>query len=488
MFQTKQKFEFGTDGWRAVISEEFTFKNVSLVAQAIADFIKSDERKKMDIYKKGVEYRDFTNGLVIGYDTRFLSSEFAKRAAEVIAGNGIPVFLVKSATPTPAVSFAVKNKKAVGAIMITASHNPSEYNGIKFKPEYGGSAFPEHTALIEEYLNRILDEDREIKIIPDAKIEEFNPFTAYLNQIKSFIDFDLIASAGLKVVADPMYGAGRGWLSGILKEAGVDVVEIHGELNPSFGDLNPEPIGRHMQQLINAVKKENADIGIALDGDADRIGVVDEFGEFINSHQIFALLLEYLVNDFKLKGGAVKTFSTTQMINILADKYKLKLYETQIGFKYICNLMLTEDILIGGEESGGIGIKNHIPERDGILCGLLLLQMMAVRKKSIRVILNDLMNEIGYFYYDRRDFHFNNNSEKQLVLEKIKSIDPGKVFLSDQVKIENLDGLKFFLKDKSWILFRASGTEPMLRVYVESFSRERVDELLNIGEAQINLS
>jgi alpha-D-glucose phosphate-specific phosphoglucomutase len=487
VFQTKQKIEFGTDGWRAVIGEEFTFKNVSLVAQAISDFIKSNERERMDIYKKGVEYRDFTNGLVIGYDTRFLSNEFAGRAAEVIAGNGIPVFLVENATPTPAVSFAVKNKKTAGAIMITASHNPPEYSGIKFKPEYGGSALPEYTVLIEKCLNRILDEDREIKVTPDAKIEEFNPFIAYLDQIKSFIDFDLIASAGLKVIADPMYGAGRGWLSGILKEAGVNVVEIHGELNPSFGGLSPEPIGRHIQQLIDAVKKENADIGIALDGDADRIGVVDGFGEFINSHQIFSLLLEYLVDNFHLKGGVVKTFSTTQMINILADKYKLKLYETPIGFKYICNLMLTEDILIGGEESGGIGIKNHIPERDGILCGLLLLQMMAVKKKSIRGILNDLMNEIGYFYYDRRDFHFNNNSEKQLVLEKIQSIDPEKVFLSDQVKVENLDGLKFFLKDKSWILFRSSGTEPMLRVYAESFSRERLKELLDIGEAQINL-
>ncbi|MBI4744048.1 MAG: phosphoglucomutase/phosphomannomutase family protein [Actinobacteria bacterium] len=480
MERTKQKFEFGTDGWRAVISDEFTFKNVSLVAQAVADFIKSDERKEIDIYKRGIEYRDFKNGLVIGYDTRFLSDKFARKAAEVISANDIPVFLVKSATPTPVVSFAVKDKKTAGAVMITASHNPPEYNGIKFKPEYGGSALPECTALIEKCLNRILDENKEVKVNPVAKIEEFDPFISYFNQIKSFIDFDLIGSANLKVVADPMYGAGRGWLSRILNETGLNVIEIHNEANPYFGGLNPEPIGKHIQALIDTVKIENANLGIALDGDADRIGLVDETGEFINSHQIFSLLLDYLVKDFHLKGGVVKTFSTTQMINLLADEYKLRLYETPIGFKYICRLMLTEDILIGGEESGGIGIKNHIPERDGILCGLLLLQMMVVRR------IDDLMDRIGHFYYDRRDFHFSDNDEKQRVLDKIQSIKPGEVFFSDLVRTETLDGVKFFLNDKSWILFRASGTEPMLRVYAESFSRERVSELLDIGEAQIS--
>lgn len=475
--------EFGTDGWRAIINEDFTFENVARVAQAIAQFINSSGRKEMEIYRlQSLEYQPSTSGLIVGYDTRFLSDKFAETAARVVAANDIPVYLVQDAAPTPAVAYAIKDKKTAGAIMITASHNPPEYNGVKFKPEYAGSALPEFTEEIEKYLGDIIVRNQEVSTEPRAPIEKFDPRPAYFRQVESLVNLPTIARAKFKVVADPMYGAGREWLRSILEEAGINVIEIHGELDPSFGGLYPEPMGKHIEPLMDAVRDLRADVGLALDGDADRLGAVDSRGRFINSHQIFSLLLTHLVRDRGWAGAVVKTFSTTQMVNILAEKYNLKLYETPIGFKHICRLMLAEDILIGGEESGGIGVKNHIPERDGILAGLLLLQIMASHGKTLEGILDDLIREVGFFAYDRRDYHFSDNLEKEMVLKKLKEFNPKEMSGSKVVGTKTLDGLKFFLEDGSWILFRASGTEPLIRVYAEAHSQEKVNQLLEEGE------
>jgi phosphomannomutase len=485
----KTTIEFGTDGWRAVIEKDFTFENVGKVAQAIADFLNWEERQKMSVYRElNISYRPASAGLVVGYDTRRLSSEFGETVARVLAANGIPVFLVDQPNPTPVVAHAVLQKEAAGAVMITASHNPPEYNGIKFKPEYAGSALPEYTEQIEKRVWDILAKGKEVKKNPIATIETFDPRVRYLERIVEFVDWEALRKSNFKVVVDPLYGAGRGILYGLLKQRGISAQEIHGELDPTFGGLNPEPIGEHIRPLTKEVLKQGADAGLALDGDADRIGAVDENGNFVNSHQIFSLILRYLCKDLGWKGAVVKTFSTTQMINILASKYELKLFETPVGFKHIARLMLSEDVLIGGEESGGIGIKNHIPERDGILCGLLLLQIMAKKESKLGEVIADLMREVGPHFFDRRDFHFEEPGQKEKVLERLRQNPPREIAGKEVAETNTLDGWKFFFGDGSWVLFRPSGTEPMLRLYVEAGSKERVEEIINAGEKIIKES
>lgn len=481
--------EFGTDGWRAVIEKDFTFENVGKVAQAIADFINSDERQKMEVYRElNISYHPPSSGLVVGYDTRRLSPQFGDTVARVLAANGIPVFLVNQPNPTPVVAHAVLQKQTAGAVMITASHNPPEYNGIKFKPEYAGSALPEYTEKIEKRVQDILAKGEEARENPTAPIEIFDPRPRYLERIVEFVDWDALRRSDFRVVVDPLYGAGRGILFGLLKEKGVSVEEIHGELDPSFGGLNPEPIGEHIKPLMKEVRRLGADVGLALDGDADRIGAVDEKGNFVNSHEIFSLILRYLCRDLGWRGAVVKTFSTTQMINILAEKYKLELFETPVGFKHIARLMLSKDVLIGGEESGGIGIKNHMPERDGILCGLLLLQIMAKKGSKLGEVVKDLMREVGPHFSQRRDFHFSQPAEKERVLQRLREKPPTEIAGRKVVKTSTLDGWKFFFADGSWVLFRPSGTEPMLRLYAEAGSAQRVEEIINAGERIIKES
>jgi phosphomannomutase len=485
----KTSIEFGTDGWRAIIEKDFTLENVAKVSQAIADFLNWEERRNMSVYKElNITYRPASAGLVVGYDTRRLSAEFGEAVGRVLAANGIPVFLADKANPTPVVAHAVLQKGAAGAVMITASHNPPEYNGIKFKPEYAGSALPEYTEQIEKRVWDILAKGKEVKENPLAKIEKFDPRIKYLKAIDGFVDWESLRSSNFRVVVDPLYGAGREILFRLLESKGIAAQEIHGELDPTFGGLNPEPIGEHIRPLTEAVLKQGADVGLALDGDADRIGAVDEKGNFVNSHQIFSLILRYLCRDLGWKGAVVKTFSTTQMINVLAAKYGLKLYETPVGFKHIARLMLSEDVLIGGEESGGIGIKNHIPERDGMLCGLLLLQIMAKRESKLGEVIVDLMAEVGPHFYERRDFHFEEPGQKERVLERLRDNPPGEIAGRKIVETNTLDGWKFFLEDGSWVLLRPSGTEPMLRLYVEADSRERVQEVINAGEKIIKES
>jgi phosphomannomutase len=462
------QIKFGTDGWRGVIARDYTFETLSVVAQATMDYLNRE-----GLWEKG---------LIIGYDRRFMSRDFARRVAEIAAGNGIKVRLSESFAPTPAISWAVRQLDAGAGVMITASHNPPEYNGFKIKENFGGSARPFTTRVVEEIVafnqangRRVVDcpfEEAEKK----GLIEIFDPCEGYFHQIWRYVDLERIAKAGIPVVVDPMYGAGSGYIPRILN----GTAEIHNHENPSFGGLPPEPIGSNLKELSALVASGQYRVGLALDGDADRIGAVDENGDFFSSHCIFTVILRHLIEHKNLTGGVVKTVSTTRMVDLLAEKYGLKLYETPIGFKHICELMLENDILIGGEESGGIGVKGHIPERDGILLGLLLLEAMAVSGKGLRQMLNETMDEIGHFFYHRIDRHIDQADKEQLI-ERLKSNPPAEIDGRPVASTNFSDGFKFIFENGDWLLIRPSGTEPVLRLYAESTAPEQVDRLLRAG-------
>jgi alpha-D-glucose phosphate-specific phosphoglucomutase len=468
---------FGTDGWRAVISEDFTFENVRHVAQAIADYVLSGAAGGA------------TNAVVIGFDTRFLSDRYAITVANVLAGNGLPVYLSKADCPTPALSFAVKELGAAGGVMITASHNPPRYNGIKFKSSFGGSAMPEVTEEIERLLERNLVEERAPEYAePEWKTEgepgpgeiaRFDPLPMYLKHLRSLIDFAAIANSGLRVAVDPMYGAGRGYVARWLRELGVMVAEIHGDLNPGFGGLHPEPIGRNLKELSGLVVEGGYDIGLATDGDADRIGAVDARGEFVSPHMIIALALQHLLSQGK-RGLVVKTISTTQIVNRLAQQHDLAVEETPVGFNYICDYMLRQPVLIGGEESGGISILGHIPEGDGILMGLLLLEIVARAGRPLHELIDELQKDCGPFLYDRIDQRVRPFSKKELV-RALRESAPAELAGQPVVYLNDRDGIKYLLADDSWLLIRPSGTEPVLRIYAEARSQDAVQQLLAAG-------
>lgn len=459
------RIKFGTDGWRGVIARDFTFENLSLVAQATMDYLN----------REGLGNK----GVVIGYDRRFLSRDFARRVAEIAAGNGIHVRLTEDYAPTPAVSWAVRETGSGAGVMITASHNPAEYNGFKIKEAFGGSALPVTTGILEEIVAYNRDNGRRVIAVPyeDALkkgvIELFDPCEGYFHQISRYVDLDLITKAGIRAVVDPMYGAGCGFIPRLLP--GVD--EIHNTENPSFGGRPPEPIGQHLQELSALLKSGRYQVGLALDGDADRIGAVDENGDFFSSHSIFTVILRHLIEHKKLTGAVVKTVSTTRMVDLLAKKFGLELFETPIGFKHICELMLERDILIGGEESGGLGVKGHIPERDGILLGLLLLEAVAVSGKGLRRLLDETMDDIGYFYYKRIDRHIEDFAKAELIA-RLSSDAPTSIDGRQVVATNFSDGFKFIFENGDWLLIRPSGTEPVLRLYSEAGSQDQVERFL----------
>ncbi len=459
------QIRFGTDGWRGIIALDFTFENLSLVAQATMDYLN----------REGLGNK----GLIIGYDRRFLSRDFARRVAEVAAGNGIRVRLTEEFAPTPAVSWAVHEAGAGAGVMITASHNPPEYNGFKIKEAFGGSALPGTTKILEEIVVYNRENGRWVISVPyeegvrTGMIVLFDPNEAYFHQISRYVDLDMISKSGIKAVVDPMYGAGCGFIPRLLP--GVD--EIHACENPSFGGQPPEPIGQNLQELSALLKNGTYQVGLALDGDADRIGAVDENGDFFSSHCIFTVILRHLIEYKKMTGAVVKTVSTTCMINLLAEKFGLELFETPIGFKHICELMLHHDILMGGEESGGLGVKGHIPERDGILLGLLLLEAMAVSGKGLRQLLNETMDEIGHFHYQRIDRRIEDAAKLRLIA-KLES-DPPTSIDGKRVAATNFsDGFKFIFENGDWLLIRPSGTEPVLRLYSEAGSQDQVERFL----------
>jgi phosphomannomutase len=457
------RIKFGTDGWRGVIAEDFTFANVRRVAAAVAQYVREESEPG--------------RGLIVGYDMRFLSAGFAQAAAEVIAAAGIPVWLANAGTPTPAVSYAVVARKTAGAVMITSSHNPYRWNGIKFKAPYGGSADPAIIRRIETHLHRLDRARTRPRKVRPAAVECLDLTTPYLERLKELTHLDQIHASGQRFVIDPMFGAGSGCIARLFSEAGIPYREIHSEHNPLFPGLNPEPIEPHVEGLRQAVTEGNFDAGFATDGDADRIGAIDRTGEFIDSHKIFCILLKHLVEDRGLRGEVVKTFSTTQMVDKLASKHHLPLHLTPIGFKYICELMLTHDILIGGEESGGIGVKGHLPERDGILNSLLLAEVMAEKKKTLGELVEDLSQEFGPHFYGRVDLEVELARAQRLVKQvaqgKFKKVAGLKV-----TAVEDLDGAKMRFGDSAWLLVRASGTENLLRLYSEAPSRDQVKTLL----------
>jgi phosphomannomutase len=464
-----QEIKFGTDGWRGIIADDFTFENVRRVAAAIASYVLKDEEAQ--------------RGVVVGYDARFASPSAARIAAEVIAGAGIPVTLANDYTPTPAVSYAVKQRGAAGGVMITSSHNPWNWNGVKFKGKFGGSATPGIMKRIEEELAAGTDSKGK-----EAAIEETDLKKPYVAAVCAFADMGLVAKTKFKFAVDAMYGSGRGVLSGIFAEHGVQCVAIREELNPLFPGINPEPIRPHTAMLQETVVREKCDAGLATDGDADRIGAVAEDGSFVDSHKIFCVLLRWLLVRKKWPGDVVRAFNTTRMLDRIAAKHGRKLHETSIGFKYIADLMMEHDILIGGEESGGIGYSRFLPERDGVLNCLLLANVMAEEGKPLGRLVADLQKEFGPHYYGRRDLHIPEDM-KQGAIYRARAESTQSLGKYHILRKEHLDGVKLFLDAptggngaEAWVLFRASGTEPLLRLYTEASSPELVSELLATGE------
>ena len=468
--------KFGTDGWRAVISEDFTFANLRHVAQAIADYV--------------LETRGHsTASIVVGFDTRFLSDRYAMEVSRVLAHEGLTVYLSKSDCPTPALAYAIRHLGALGGVMITASHNPPRYNGVKFKGHHAGPAMPSEMRRIEQLLEQNLtsgwtplteswalsDLDREYR-----GIVRFDPMPAYLTHVRTLVDLQAICRSGLHVAVDPMYGAGRGYIAAFLREAGCEVTELHGEMNPGFAGIHPEPIERNLIELIAIMSTGYHDIGLATDGDADRIGAVDAMGNFVDPHRIFSLILRHLVEERQKRGAVVKTVSTTQLLNKLTQHYNLPLHETPVGFNHICALMLEEDVLMGGEESGGMTIKGHVPDGDGILMGLLLVELLVYQRKPLDKVIMELMREFGEFYYGRNDVH-TQAFDKQELTQKLTEEAPERILQHKVVQVNNSDGVKYLMDDDSWLLIRPSGTEPVLRIYAETRNRQEVQQLLAVG-------
>lgn len=476
---SKQAIKFGTDGWRAVIAEEYTFENVRTCAQAVAMFLKS----------QGLAER----GLVIGYDYRFASENFADAVAEVVTANGIKCYRATTAIATPITSFATIHVKAGGAVVITASHNPAAYNGFKYKPDYGGSASPEVVAQLEANIEQVqagdeparlaLAEARQRGLLIDLDCNA--PFRA---QIERLVDLDRIREAGFHVAVDSMYGVGAGWFKDLLAGGKTTVSEIHGERNPAFpGMTAPEPIARNLGALTDFIKESGATVGLATDGDADRLGIMDENGLFVNQLQVFALLCYYLLEIRGERGPIVKSLTTTRMANRLGEAYGVPVYETAVGFKYLGPKMMETDAIIGGEESGGYGFRGHIPERDGILSGLYFLDMMARTGKTPSQLLRALYDKVGEHYYDRIDIHLD-PSQRQDIFERARSATPSEVGGMKVESIDSIDGFRFNLEGGGWLLLRFSGTEPLLRIYTEVTDKAKVPELLAAGKALVGLS
>ncbi len=466
---------FGTDGWRAVISDTFTFENVRLVAQAIADYVRENsEREQPEV--------------VIGFDTRFLSDRYAHEVARVMAGNGIIAHLSRADAPTPTVSYAVVHKRAEAGVMITASHNPPRYNGIKLKGPFGGSALPEQARRVEALLerNQLTGRGPNLMAFDQAVeaglIRKFDPAWAYYQHISQLVDLDTISLGELRVVADAMYGSGRGAFRDLLRRTRCHLYEIRSEMNPGFGGIHPEPIARYLQALVAAIQAQHADVGLATDGDADRIGAMDALGNFVDPHHIFALALRYLVEKRRLTGTVVRSVSTTSMVDRIAQKYGLPLRETPVGFNHIADHMLHDDVLIGGEESGGLSIKGHIPEGDGVLMGMLLLEVMADAKAPLHELVADIQREFGPARYARRDIPIRHPIPKAKIVAQLQAEAPSRLAGESVVDLRTLDGVKFILADGAWLLIRPSGTEPVLRLYAEGRSDAEVTELLAYGQ------
>jgi phosphomannomutase len=456
---------FGTDGWRAPIADEFTFENVERVAQAYADFVKQQTQTAHP-------------HVVVGYDRRFLSESFAERTSEVLAGNEIEVALFDTDVPTPLVSWAVRERGAAGGVVITASHNPPHFNGFKIKAPWGGSATAETTVAVETLMDANTPQLASLAVGArgglDAQVQ------SYRAQVTAYVDLDLIRSKSARVVVDSMHGSGGRWVESFLTRGRLSVETIRSERDTLFGGVAPEPIDRNLAPLRERVKERRALVGLATDGDADRVGAVNERGETMTMHEVVPVVLLHLARARGMTGGVVRTFSQSVLLKRIAATHGLALHETPIGFKYVADLMLREEILIGAEESGGIGVRGHIPERDGVLNSLLFLEAIVASGKTPTELVSEMHREFGEFYFGRRDLH----TEVARGLALVKSLatkPPASIERHAVQTVETLDGTKLVFADESWLLFRQSGTEPVLRIYAEATSKEMTHALLEEG-------
>jgi phosphoglucomutase len=468
---------FGTSGWRAIISEDFTFANVRLVAQAIADYINT----------QAGGHGSPPPEVIVGYDTRFLSKEFAYETACVFSANRIHVLLCGRDTPTPVIAYHIIRRKCAGGVNFTASHNPPHYNGIKFSPITGGPATPDITAIIERNIARIQRSKRPLNYkAKEQLIKTFDPRPSYLNRIRSMVDIKAIKKAGLKVACDCLYGTSRGYLDYMLSVCGLKPLVLHDYLNPYFGGRRPEPAPENIKELIKSVKTGKLDLGVATDGDADRFGIVDADGRYITPNEVITLLLYHFINNRKTKKHTVaRTVATTHMIDLIAKSHGINVLETPVGFKYFVKPILGNDCIIAGEESGGLSISGHIPEKDGILACLLIAEMRAIEKRPIAGILSSIYKKYGRLYSHRIDLGLYGGKKNRL-MKQLSSKTLDKFAGQDITGSDNKDGRRFFLRDGTWVLFRPSGTEPIVRVYLESASKKMLNTVEQAVNAMIN--
>ncbi|HEX7176775.1 MAG TPA: phosphoglucomutase/phosphomannomutase family protein [Pyrinomonadaceae bacterium] len=469
--EQRTTIRFGTDGWRGVIASEFTFANVARVAQAYADYLLSQRPIESDRPRTPPH-------VIVGFDRRFLSEQFASTATEVLAGNGVRISSFDADVPTPLVSWAVRERGAQGGVVITASHNSATFNGFKIKAPFGGSATPEMTVAVEA----LMDANSPRRGEASAGDDLTSSVESYREQVASYVDLERLRGARAHVVVDPMHGTGGQWVESFLGGGQLTAETIRGERDPLFGGVAPEPIDRNLAPLKRRVKETGALVGLATDGDADRVGAVNEAGETLTMHEVVPLILLHLARARRMTGGVVRTFSQSVLLRRIAAAEGLKIFETPIGFKYIADLMLREDILIGAEESGGIGVRGHLPERDGILNSLLFLETIVAAGKTPTALVREMHREFGEFYYDRRDLHTDVARGLALVAE-LATTPPAGVAGFEVAGVERTDGTKLLFKDESWLLFRQSGTEPVLRIYSEATSKEKVRQLLEAGSA-----
>ncbi len=465
--------KFGTDGWRAAIAEDFTFANVRLCAQAVSEYLK--------------ENGDASRGLVVGYDTRFGSEHFAAAVAEVSTANGIRTYLCDRNAPTPAISYSILTNKAAGGVVITASHNPWTDNGFKYKLDIGASATPQVVAQLERHIDSLERSGSPIQRISldEAKSRDllvtFDPSVLYIQKIRTLVDIDGIRRAGIRIAADPMHGTGTGYLPLLLSGDRTQVYEIRSERNPYFDGQGPEPITKNLGELINLIKGGGYDVGLSTDGDADRLGVVDENGKFVSQLEVFALLALYLLEARGERGDIVKSVTSTSMANGLGKLYGVRIHEERVGFKYIGAKMMEVNALMGGEESGGFAFRGHIPERDGVVAALFILDLMVKLNMKPSQLVAYLFEKVGPHYYDRVDVPLKPGTREAL-LQRLQEAQPSSLGGLPVTGVDTVDGFRFTLENGSWLLFRFSGTESLMRIYTETDSPERVQKILSEGQ------
>jgi phosphomannomutase len=473
------EIKFGTDGWRGIIADDFTYESVRVATQGIAQYLVSRPNPSA----------------IVGYDTRFSSDLFAREVSQVLAANGVKVHLIDAPAPTQVSTYAILDRKTAGGLVITASHNPYYFSGLKYKPEYAGSASPEVTNRLEEEIQRVQRGGRVRLVryddaVRDGRIEVFDPKPAYIAQVNRLVNLDRIKAAGLRILHEPMYGASQGYVRALLGGGKTTVEEIHQERNPGFGGMHPEPIAQYMPEALERMRKGKFDLGIANDGDADRVGIIDEKGQFVNQLQVMALLMMYLVEKRGQKGDVVRSLTSTSMVDKLGERFGVKVHELPVGFKYLGPKMQEVDGLLGGEESGGFAFRGHIPERDGVLSGMMFAAMIVDYGLPLSKILDHLIELVGPHAYARHDLHLDRDeyaARRAELYGRLEKDPPTEIAGGRVVRSRTDDGFKFYLDDGSWVLVRFSGTEPLIRVYSEAPSKERVNQLLAALEERLGL-